>query len=188
MYQPYPSLIKSEQALAMLKSGNERFANGNLSDKSDYASEREALSQDQYPFAIVLTCSDSRVSPEIFFDQKLGDIFTIRIAGNLANTVTIGSIEFAVKYLKVPLVVVAGHRNCAAVIAAFQNAQLGGQLQGIINTIRPVCENCQDEDEAIHANTLRAVNEIKANDVVIKCNAAVVGAYYDIKTGVVSWL
>ena len=126
MYKPYQSVKDAAQAVELLKKGNERYLQGNFSDKSDYASERDILAGGQHPFAAVLTCSDSRTPPEIFFDQRLGDIFVVRNAGNIADPTALGSIEYAVEHLKVPLVAVVGHGKCGAVIAAHNGAEPGG--------------------------------------------------------------
>ena len=188
MYDPYKSVTDSAQALALLKSGNERYVQNNLSAKGDYAAERAALAAGQHPFAIVLTCSDSRTAPEIFFDQKLGDIFVVRIAGNIAEPAGLGSIEYAAEHLKAPLVAVVGHKKCGAVTAAYQNADAHGNLKSVLDRIKPVCASAKDEDEAVHLNVRRTVEQIKDNEVVKQNKVAVVGAYYDIESGLVSWL
>ena len=97
--------IDSQLALDLLKEGNARFVSGDLIPKDDYAILREKLSVGQHPFAVVLCCSDSRVAPEIIFDQKLGDLFVIRNAGNIVDEEVLGSIEYAVEHLETPLVV-----------------------------------------------------------------------------------
>ncbi|MCL2255093.1 MAG: carbonic anhydrase, partial [Lachnospiraceae bacterium] len=138
--------------------------------------------------AIVLACSDSRTPPEIFFDQKLGDLFTIRNAGNIADDSAIGSIEFAVSVLKVPLITVVGHNECGAVLAAYQNIGASGKLKVVLDSIKPALEGSKDENEAINANIINTVNKIKENNVVKEHHTAVLGAHYNIKTGVVNWV
>ena len=187
MYVPCPSVIDANQAFEFLKSGNERYTQNNRSYKDDSVIERKCLVNGQYPFAVVLACSDSRTSPEIFFDQKLGNIFVIRNAGNIADSTALGSIEFAVEYLNVPLVVVVGHGKCGAVTAAYQGAEVEGELKSIINMIRLSCSDSKDEDEAIKDNIRYVVKIIEKNEKIKRHNATVVGAYYDIKTGIVSW-
>jgi carbonic anhydrase len=188
MYKPYNTVKTADEALALLKSGNERFVQGSLSNKSDYTEERKVLATGQHPYAVILTCSDSRTPPEILFDQKLGDLFVIRNAGNIADSVSLGSIEYAVEHLKSPLVVVAGHSKCGAVIAAYQGAALGGNLQTVIDAIQPACSGCADEDDAIRSNINRTVKQISENEAIKRTGATVTGAYYNIETGVVSWL
>ena len=109
--------IDFSSALQSLKAGNKRFVTGGLSPKNTYAEDRKALCEGQHPFAVVLCCSDSRVAPEIIFDQKLGDLFVIRNAGNVIDKHVLGSIEYAVEHLGTSLVVVMGHSCCGAVTA-----------------------------------------------------------------------
>ena len=118
LHQPTEQITDAQEALQLLKEGNLRFVEEHLSDKSDYALERKALHEAQKPFAVVLCCSDSRVVPELFFDQKLGDIFVVRNAGNVVDDVVQGSVEYAVEGLGCPLVVVCGHSKCGAITAA----------------------------------------------------------------------
>jgi carbonic anhydrase len=110
MSSPAELIEDAGSALQLLKEGNERYVKGKLVAKNSYAADR-ILSNGQKPFAVILTCSDSRAVPEIFFDQKLGDIFTIRNAGNIADTTALGSLEYAVEHFKAPLVVVIGRSN-----------------------------------------------------------------------------
>ena len=187
MDEPYNTVTDAAQALRLLKEGNERYLREQLSDKGNYAEEREALAKGQRPFAVVLTCSDSRTPPEIFFDQKLGDLFTIRVAGNIAGPSCLGSIEYAVERLKTPLVVVAGHSECGAVIAAYRGAEAGGNLKIILDRIRSACGGSASEEDAIRDNIRHTVEQIRNNEVVARCRAVVAGAYYDIRSGVVSW-
>ena len=115
---------QSDKALDLLKSGNARFVSGALTPKDDYATLREKLSAGQHPFAVVLCCSDSRIAPEIIFDQKLGDLFVIRNAGNVVDEEVLGSIEYAVEHLETSLVVVMGHAACGAVTATYNGDDL----------------------------------------------------------------
>ena len=187
MYTPYNTVATAEQALALLKQGNERYLQNRFADKGDYAKERDALADGQHPFAVILTCSDSRTPPEIFFDQKLGDLFTIRVAGNVAGPDCLGSIEYAVEHLKVPLVVVVGHSACGAVIAAYRDADVHGDLKTVLDRIRPACQGSMSEEDAIQANIRHTVEQIRNNTTVAHCQTVVVGAHYDIRSGAVSW-
>ena len=188
MYEPYNTVTDAARALELLKEGNERYLRNQLSDKGNYAEESAALVKGQHPFAVILTCADSRVVPEIFFDQKLGDLFTIRIAGNIVDAYCLGSIEYAVEHLKAPLVVVAGHSECGAVLAAYQGSEVQGSLKTLIDKIRPGCNGSANEDEAILDNIRCTVEQIRSNETVARCRAVVAGAYYDIRSGAVSWL
>jgi len=175
-------------ALQMLREGNERFTRGALIDKCAYSADRDILNSGQKPFAVVITCSDSRVAPELYFDQKLGDIFVIRNAGNIADTTALGSLEFAVAYLKSKLIAVVGHTGCGAVTAACGGGEVPPNIAHIINHIKPAIEKGGDVDACIRANVENMVEKIKADDIVKSCNAMVVGAIYDIRSGRVNWL
>ena len=190
IHQPAELIQDANVALQMLKEGNERFLKGQLCDKGTYATDREVLNGGQKPFAVVLTCADSRVAPEIFFDQKLGDIFIIRNAGNVADNTALGSLEYAVEHLHSPLVVVCGHSKCGAVNAACANGGEGlpPNIKSITDRIQPAVAKGGDVDTVIRNNVGIMVEQVKADDIVKHKGAKVVGAYYDIHTGVVSWL
>ncbi|MCL2066757.1 MAG: hypothetical protein FWG99_04780 [Treponema sp.] len=172
----------------MLKEGNERYLKGALIDKGSYKADRDVLATGQKPFAVVLTCADSRVAPEIFFDQKLGDIFIIRNAGNIADTTALGSLEYAVEHLKSKLVVVCGHSKCGAVTAACSGGELPPNIKHITDHIQPAVKKGGDVEQVIQQNVLEMVEKVKADDIVKHTGAKVVGACYDIHTGVVKWL
>ena len=124
-----------QQAIEILQQGNERFVN-NVKRQHDMLSVRDELKDKQHPFASILSCSDSRTTVELIFDQNLGDIFSVRLAGNVASTLAIGSLEFSTQYLGSKLVVVMGHSNCGAVKAACDHFK-GGNIGEIINMIDP---------------------------------------------------
>jgi carbonic anhydrase len=188
MHRPTEHIEDADEALRLLKEGNERYVRGELVRKDNYAADRKILSEGQKPFAVILTCSDSRAAPEIFFDQKLGDIFTIRNAGNVADTVSQGSLEYAVKHLQTKLVVVIGHSSCGAVTAAHSGGRLPPNIEYIVSKIKPALEKGGDVDEVIHTHVRLTVDLLRQNEIVKEEEAAVVGAYYDIHTGIVSWL
>jgi len=123
------------EALTRLKEGNDRFAADKPARTDVGAKRRARLTQGQQPFAVVLSCADSRVPPEIVFDQGLGDLFVLRVAGNIADTAMIGSAEYAVQSLKTPLIVVLGHEDCGAVQAALNNKPLPGDLGWLIKQV-----------------------------------------------------
>jgi len=188
IHQPRELIEDPEVALQMLIEGNKRFVQGKLTDKSDYKEERDALDNGQYPFAVVLTCSDSRAAPEIFFDQKLGDIFVIRNAGNVADTEALGSIEYAIEHLKTKLVVVCGHRHCGAVTAACSGGDFSPNVKRIVDHIKPAVDKGGDIDKVVHSNVEVMVEKVKSDEVVRHLGVKVVGAYYDIHSGEVQWL
>ena len=132
-----PPLFSAEAALAKLKEGNARFASAAALQSKPAAVRRAETAQAQYPFAVILGCSDSRTSPEIVFDQNIGDLFVIRNAGNLVNDHVLGSIEFAVKQLGVRLIVVKGHQRCGAVSAVLAGSDAEGHVQSLVREIRP---------------------------------------------------
>ena len=175
-------------ALQSLKAGNERFVTGNLLPKDTYAEDRKALCEGQHPFAVVLCCSDSRVAPEIIFDQKLGDLFVIRNAGNVVDDDVLGSIEYAVEHLGTPLVVVLGHSCCGAITATCQEEDLPGHILDIAKRIRPAISTgcCIDDNAKRHAK--RMAQLIEEDDIVHHMGAQVTVAFYDIQSGKVEWL
>ena len=180
--------IDSQQALDLLKAGNTRFVSGALTPKDDYAELREKLSTGQQPFAVVLCCSDSRVAPEIIFDQKLGDLFVIRNAGNVVDEDVLGSIEYAVEHLGTQLVVVLGHSSCGAVTATCQGGDLPGHILDLAKHIKPSINTscCIDDNARRHAK--RMAQLIEDDEIVLHVGAKVVAAFYNLKSGKVEWL
>ena len=178
----------SQHALDLLKEGNARFVSGDLIPKDDYSELREQLSTGQQPFAVVLCCSDSRVAPEIIFDQKLGDLFVIRNAGNVVDEDVLGSIEYAVEHLGTQLVVVLGHSSCGAVTATCQDGDLPGHIPYLTKRIQPAINTscCIDDNARRHARRMTQLIEI--NDIVKHVRARVMSAFYDIRSGKVEWL
>jgi carbonic anhydrase len=198
-----PVLLGQEQtpapaaALERLKEGNRRFvAVKPLARKID-GDRRKELAQGQHPFAVVLTCADSRVAPELVFDQSLGDLFVLRVAGNIADRAVIGSIEYAVEHLHVPLVVVIGHESCGAVAAALEDKPLPGDLGWLVKQVHVgdrLAENKADRLKAgIRANALHAADELRQKSSIIKELAAskrlqIVPGVYSLTSGKVEWL
>ena len=155
-----------KESLQALKDGNNRFVQKKpLHPHQNDQRLREVLPE-QHPFAVILTCSDSRVPPEILFDQGIGDLYVIRTAGNVIDDVVIGSIEYAVTYLRVPLVVVMGHQNCGAVTAAALGGISAGHISSLIQKLRPAVEIARGVSgdlvaNAVDANTLLVAAELK---------------------------
>ena len=180
--------IDFSTALQSLKSGNERFITGNLSNKGTYAEDRKALCAGQHPFAVVLCCSDSRVAPEIIFDQKLGDLFVIRNAGNVIDKHVLGSIEYAVEHLGSSLVVVMGHSSCGAVTATRLGEALPDNIMAIARRIRPSINTADGIDDNARRHATRMAKLIQRDPIVKHLNVHVVSAFYNIGNGKVEWL
>ena len=191
-----------QQAIEILQQGNERFVN-NVKRQHDMLSVRDELKDKQHPFASILSCSDSRTTVELIFDQNLGDIFSVRLAGNVASTMAIGSLEFSTQYLGSKLVVVMGHSNCGAVKAACDHFK-GGNIGEIINMIDPAVSlettvssdrnssNTSFVDKVCWHNVHEQINNIKQhseiiNQMVIDSQIALVGAVYDLASGSVQF-
>ena len=188
IHNPAESVKEWPVALEMLKEGNKRFV-ANAPIQKDYAAARAATATAQKPFAAILTCADSRTCPEIFFDQAIGDIFVVRNAGNFADQEAIGSIEFCTKHLGAPLVVVVGHTMCGAVFNSHDDATgLSEHLQHVLENIKGVIAGCTTKEEATETNTKAQVAALKNNPVIQEVGAMVVGADYNIASGVVTWL
>lgn len=134
----FADVQKGEKAFSNLMDGNKRFVSGNLAQKDIGDLKRKELSKGQSPFAIVVTCSDSRLAPEIIFDQGLGDIFVIRTAGNLIDPIALGSIEYAAEHLHSPLLIILGHEQCGAVAATLNiKGKPEGNIGAIVRKILP---------------------------------------------------
>jgi len=186
-HKPDQQVTDWQVSLRYLREGNQRYRDGRTIVQGTTAGDREIMKGGQVPFVTVVTCSDSRVAPEIYFDQKLGDLFVIRNAGNVVGEVAMGTVEFAAEVVKTPLIVVVGHSDCRAVMGAFNGAVFQGNLETVMERIRPAVKGCGCVSEAIHANAEYVVNQIKANEIVKRNGVMAMAAYYDIETGVVSF-
>jgi len=184
-------------ALERLKEGNGRFAADKPVAKKTDAKRRAELAAGQHPIAVVLTCADSRVTPELVFDQGLGDIFVLRVAGNIADRAVIGSIEYAVEHLHTPLIVVLGHESCGAVKAALEGKPLPGDLGWLGQQVHvgdKLPEDTQDRlNPGIRANALHAATDLTERSSAIKELAAgnrvqIVCGVYSLTSGEVDWL
>ena len=203
-------MISALDALARLRAGNDRFVRGEqLRDPQtmSHARRAELAEQGQAPFAIVLGCSDSRVPAELIFDQGLGDLFVIRVAGNIVAPSQVGSVEFAAARYGTRLVVVMGHSQCGAVLATIEelkrpSAQQSRNLRSIVERIRPAVERVLtaaptlDEADlvrqAVRANVRMAVRHLRHGSVILEQlieteGLRVVGAEYALATGVVEF-
>jgi carbonic anhydrase len=151
--------------LQALKSGNDRFVAGHPLHPNQDTDRRTDLSAGQHPFAIIVGCSDSRVPPEIVFDQGLGDLFVVRVAGNVVDDHALGSIEYAVEHLHVKLIVVLAHDKCGAVQAAVAGGDAPGHIQSIVDAIQPAVDKAKTEpgdvlDNAIDENARNTADRI----------------------------
>jgi len=188
----------ADQALARLQAGNARFVSGQMTHPHQTPGRRNELIRSQQPFATVLTCSDSRVPPEILFDQGLGDIFVIRNAGNIADEIVLGSIEYAAAHLHTPLILVLGHAKCGAVAATASGAQLDGHLPAIAAAIQPAVVKAKTMpgdlvDNAVRENAKLVAKQIETSMPILAPLVAagtlkVLPARYDFATGKVDVL
>jgi carbonic anhydrase len=185
-----------DQALDLLLAGNARFVEGHAAGH-DLVARREQVAGEQHPFAVVLSCSDSRVPSELVFDQGLGDLFVCRVAGNVLNPIVLGSIEYAVSHFSPLLVVVMGHERCGAVTAALELAEAGGRVEGSIHTVLdalgPAIGPGVSVDAAVRANaeaTARAV--VERSEIVRRAvesgKLRVIAAEYSLDSGKVALL
>jgi carbonic anhydrase len=196
-----------DQALQQLREGHERYLGGTSGrGQADLAVARAAVAGGQRPFAVILGCSDSRVPPEIIFDQGLGDLFVVRVAGNIAGPTQVGSIEFAVEEFQVPLIVVLGHSSCGAVAATLSllrgGADDGGiseDLRAVVSLVSPAVSAVADlpDTEAVAAgviaNVRAGVARLSEQSTVLAGRVAdgsvrVVGAEYALDSGRVEFL
>jgi carbonic anhydrase len=201
-------MLTAIEALERLREGNRRFVAGNCStDTLASPARRGAVVADQKPYAIVLGCSDSRVPAEIVFDQGLGDLFVIRVAGNVVAPSQIGSVEFAAEWFGTRLVVVLGHSRCGAVLATLQQLTRKTELpsrnlRSIVDRVRPsvepLLENGTEQDldrlvhKAVRANVRASANQLRhgsevLEQLVVQGKLLIVGAEYSLDTGVVEF-
>lgn len=176
-----------------LMDGNARYVSSTTICQTDLHNRRAELVQKQNPFAVIVCCSDSRVPPEIVFDQHLGDLFVVRVAGNVIDTLALGSIEYAVQVLGSRLVMVLGHANCGAVNAALSGAKAPGHVEDILEKIQPAVEAARHDhgdllENAIKANVRNSVAAIQGSEPILKPLVAkekikVVGGYYHLDSG-----
>ena len=194
--KPHVSINTPQEALAELKAGNLRFVEGHLVN-TNYAEQIEMTKDDQHPHSAILSCVDSRVPPEIIFDQGIGNIFVARVAGNVEDEYILGSIEYAIKVKGTKLIVVMGHSHCGAVKGAVDNVDFGN-LTPLLDQIKPAITGNPDNmeemlEETSKNNVRKTINDILSrssivSDFINDNKVMVVGAYYDISTGKVIFL
>jgi carbonic anhydrase len=197
---PRPQVMTADESLRELVAGNERFVKGQTINPRRSPSDFSALEKGQYPHAVVIACSDSRVAPEILFDLGVGDLFVVRLAGNVvdgAGVTVKGSTEYAIAELKAPLIVVLGHSNCGAVKAAIQHIDakdsLPGSINGLVELLKPAVTKSKSTGgdalaNAIVQNVKDGVAKLQQLEPIVAPavkagKVKVVGGVYDLKTG-----
>jgi carbonic anhydrase len=188
--------MKIEDSLDRLKEGNARFVADHLDGKLQDSSRRGSLIGGQEPYAIILSCADSRVVPEFAFDTGLGELFVVRVAGNVANSSSIASIEYAVAHLNSKLIIVLGHQSCGAVTAAVNGGDNGYNLNHLLAHITPAIQSSGKNasmSEVIKKNAKLTVQELKNRSFIIreaidKSEVKVIPAYYNLDTGKVDFI
>ena len=195
-------LITPMQAIGLLKKGNERFVN-NLKMNRNLLQQVNETSDGQHPFAVILSCIDSRTSAELIFDQGLGDVFSVRIAGNIQNPDILGSMEFSCKVAGAKVVVVLGHTKCGAVKGACDNVKLGN-LTTLLEKLKPAVDGEKSTTSDRNASNAEFVEKVASLNVKItqkqilknspilkemieKGEIALVGGMYDVQTGIVDF-
>lgn len=196
------STLTPEVAVQILKEGNERFIK-NLKANRDLLQQVNETSTGQYPFATILSCIDSRTSAELIFDQGLGDVFSIRIAGNILNEDILGSMEFATKIVGTKVIVVLGHTKCGAIVGACNHVEMGN-LTTLLNKVQPAIyaeKNTKDNRTGSNVEFVKNVTELNVHLTIERIRREspiiaeleqdgkikIVGAMYDVETGIVNF-
>jgi carbonic anhydrase len=196
--------ISPDEAIKKLADGNSRYAAGTcLHSGINQARRTETAQKGQKPFATILSCSDSRVPPEYVFDQGIGDLFVIRVAGNVADTDETGSAEYGVDHLGTPVLMVLGHSTCGAVTAVATGAVVHGSIPALVENIKPAVDKAKKNNpsaqgdalvsSAITLNVWQSIEDLLKKSAMIRARAKsgevkIVGALYDIETGRISVL
>lgn len=201
VYQRQEIIKSPDEALNLLKDGNARFAGEKILPDNLGDERREELKKNgQHPFAVIVSCSDSRVPPEIIFDQALGDLFVVRVAGNVIDPVALGSVEYAVEHLGSPLIVVMGHEKCGAVTATVKGGEAPGSIGAIVEKIKPAADKARETglsgdqlvEKATELNVEISMVELEKSaiikELVEQGKLKIVGAKYHLGSGQVQWL
>ena len=200
VFAPSSAHESSPDAVRLLKAGNGRYVTGKLRQRN-YKADRKATADGQHPYAIVLTCADSRVPPEILFDESLGKLFVIRVAGNVIDPVELGSIEYAAEHLHVSTLLILGHESCGAVKATLEGGKVSPNLEALVKRIAPAAEEAKKAGLgpaktlklAIRENVFLQIHEAVEQSEVLKelvhdQKLRIVGAVYNLHTGRVEFL
>ena len=188
----------ADTVLAELKAGNEHHAAKRYVHPHLTPARQRELATGQHPHAAILSCADSRVAPEIVFDQGLGDLFDVRVAGNIAADAEVASLEYAAEHLSCPLIVVMGHQRCGAVSAAVEGGEAAGHLPMLLDAIKPAVLQAATLpgdriDNAVRINVENVVRQLRESKPVLakmtdEGHIRIVGAVYSLDTGKVDWL
>jgi len=190
--------ISPDSVLAELKSGNEHHMSHRYQHPHESAERQRELVQGQNPHAEILSCADSRVPPEIVFDQGLGDLFVVRVAGNVATDTELGSLEYGAEHLHIPLLVVLGHERCGAVTAAIEGGAAEGHIATLINLLKPAVDKTHGLPgdpvaNAVRTNVELVVKQLRSStpilsELVTHGKLRIVGGVYSLQSGAVTWL
>lgn len=196
------SAVTPDHALKNLKEGNTRYQAGKSQHPRQDAKRRaETVSGGQHPFAIILSCADSREPVELLFDQGVGDLFVVRVAGNVADVDELGTMEYGADHLGSPLIVVLGHTKCGAVTAVVNGEHVHGNIPQLVDNIIPAAKKVKDKGftgdsaipEAIKANVMQSIEDTFMNSEILRGRVAagklkIVGGVYDLEKGAIEWL
>jgi len=187
-----------DAVLAALKAGNEHHALHKYVHPHETLARQRELIAEQHPEAEILSCADSRVPPEIIFDQGLGDLFVVRVAGNVASDTEIGSLEYGAEHLHIPVLIVLGHESCGAVTAAVQGGEPEAHIATLVDLIKPAVEKTRKTpgdaiSNAVRANVQMVVQQLRSSEPILSHLVAqgklkIVGGVYSLETGKVTWL
>ena len=190
--------VTSGTVLAELKTGNAHHVRHQYQHPHETVARQRELVGGQHPHAEILSCADSRVPPEIIFDQGLGDLFVVRVAGNVATDTEIGSLEYGAEHLHIPLLVVLGHESCGAVTAAVQGGNAEGHIAALVSLIKPAVDKTRGLPgdpiaNAVRRNVQMVVQQLRSSTPVLSELVAhgklkIVGGVYSLQTGEVTWL
>ena len=196
MHNQDEAAVSGDKALQKLMDGNNRYVSAQTSHPNQTPARRTEITGGQHPFAIIVGCSDSRVPPEIIFDQGLGDLFVVRLAGHVLSDEALGSIEYALEHLGTRLIMVLGHDNCGAVTAAVKGGDIPGHIGSIVKAIAPAVKKAKNQpgdllENAIRENVAMVVDQLRSSspllahlvkDGILK----IIGAYYRLDDGKVT--
>lgn len=190
--------VTPDSVLAELKTGNAHHVQHHYQHPHETLARQRELVTGQHPHAEILSCADSRVPPEIIFDQGLGDLFTVRVAGNVATDTEIGSLEYGAEHLHIPLLVVLGHESCGAVTAAVQGGNTKGHIAALVSLIKPAVDSSHGMPgdpvaNAVRSNVRLVVQQLRSStpilsELVAHGKLKIIGGVYSLETGEVTWL
>lgn len=189
-------MLSKSEIIEKLKYGNRNFINDSLLNTNRKSQYRSTLVDGQFPYAVVISCSDSRVVPEIIFDTGIGELFVIRNAGNIADTTTIASVEYAVSVLKISIIIVLSHENCGAVTSALSGKVASENLEHLLDHIAPAIEKSADNDsvnDVAKLNAVITIDDLSKKSMIIEKalknqEIDIIPAYYHLRSGEVEFI